>query len=89
MLAALLIFLTQALTSWAFGWTKLSTGFLIELAIEPLPFGAQSLVHIDWGGSSTGLDGIVHSWTYAHPVAVQHLQNWVKASLQPSLHSVT
>jgi hypothetical protein len=34
--AVLLIFVTQAVTSWAFGWTRLSTGFLIELAIEPL-----------------------------------------------------
>jgi hypothetical protein len=79
--AVILIFFTQALTSWAFGWTRLSTGFLVELAIEPLPFGEHSLVHIDWAASSTGLDGIVHSWTYAHPVALMHLQNWVRASL--------
>jgi hypothetical protein len=79
--AAILIFFTQALTSWAFGWTRLSTGFLVELAIEPLPFGEHSLVHIDWTAGSTGLDGIVHSWTYAHPVALMHLQNWVRASL--------
>jgi hypothetical protein len=78
---ALLIFVTQALTSWAFGWTRLSTGFLVELAIEPLPFGEHSLVHIDWASGVTGLDGIVHSWTYSHPGAVMHLQNWVRASL--------
>jgi alpha-beta hydrolase superfamily lysophospholipase len=79
--AVFLIVSTQAVTSWAFGWTRLSTGFLVELAIEPLPFGAHSLVHIDWAAGSTGLDGIVHSWTYAHPVALMHLQNWVRASL--------
>jgi len=79
--AVILIFFTQALTSWAFGWTRLSTGFLVELAIEPLPFGEHSLDHIDWAAGSTGLDGIVHSWTYAHPVALMHLQNWVRASL--------
>jgi hypothetical protein len=79
--AVLLIFVTQAVTSWFFGWTRLSTGFLIELAIEPLPFGEHSLVHIDWTAGSIGLDGIVHSWTYAHPTAIRHLQDWVKASL--------
>lgn len=82
LLAALLIFLTQALTSWAFGWTRLSTGFLVELAIEPLPFGEHRLVHIDWETGSIGMDGIVHSWTYAHPDAILHLENWVKASLR-------
>jgi hypothetical protein len=79
--AVFLIFLTQAVTSWAFGWTRLSTGFLVELAIEPLPFGEHSLIHIDWAAGSIGLDGIVHSWTYAHPVAIMHLQNWVRESL--------
>jgi hypothetical protein len=79
--AVFLIFLTQALTSWTFGWTRFFTGFLVELAIEPLPFGEHSLVHIDWTADSIGLDGIVHSWTYAHPVAIMHLQNWVRESL--------
>ncbi len=79
--AVLLIFITQAVTSWAFGWTRLSTGFLVELAIEPLPFGEHSLIHIDWATASIGLDGMVHSWTYAHPDAIIHLQNWVRESL--------
>jgi pimeloyl-ACP methyl ester carboxylesterase len=75
------VFFTQAVTSWAFGWTRLSTGFLAELAIEPLPFGEHSLVHVDWSASSPGLEGIAHSWTYAHPVAIRHIQDWVKAAL--------
>jgi hypothetical protein len=77
----LLVFVTQAVTSWAFGWMRLSTGFLVELAVEPLPFGTHSLVHVDWTAGSIGLDGIVHSWTYAHPVAIMHLQDWIRASL--------
>jgi hypothetical protein len=81
LLAAFLIFVTQALTSWAFGWTSLWTGFLVELAIEPLPFGEHSLVHIDWAANSVGLDGYAHSWTYAHPDAIKHLQDWVRESL--------
>jgi len=80
-LVALLIFLTQALTSWFFGWTRLSTGLLVELAIEPLPFGEHSLIHINWTAGSIGLDGIAHSWTHSHPVATMHLQNWVRESL--------
>jgi hypothetical protein len=79
--AVFLIFLAQAVTSWAFGWTRFSTGFLVELAIEPLPFGEHRLMHIDWTAGSNGPDGFVHSWTYAHQVAIKHLQNWVRASL--------
>lgn len=77
--AALLIFLTQAITARAFGWTELTIGFFVELAIEPLPFGPYSLVHIDW--SAYPLEGKTHSWTYAHPLAIQRLQDWVKTAL--------
>jgi pimeloyl-ACP methyl ester carboxylesterase len=79
--AVLLIFLTQALTSWFFGWTRLSTGFLVELAIEPLPFGEHPLVHIDWTAGPIELVGMTHSWTHDHPVAILHLQRWVRESL--------
>jgi Alpha/beta hydrolase of unknown function (DUF915) len=75
------IFLVQALTSRAFGWTSLATGFLVELAIEPLPFGTYSLVHVDWNAEATSSEKFAHSLTYAHPAAIRHLQNWVKASL--------
>jgi len=81
LLLAFVIFVTQAIMCWAFGWTQLSTGLLVELAIEPLPFGAHSLIHIDWSEGPGKFEGIVHSWTYAHPAAIMHLQNWVRASL--------
>jgi hypothetical protein len=81
LLLAFFIFLVQALTSRAFGWTRLSMGFLVELAIEPIPFGNYSLVNVDWNAESTGSEELAHSWTYAHPAAIRHLQNWVKASL--------
>ncbi len=81
-LVAFIIFLTQALTSWAFGWMELSTGFFVELAIEPVPFGAHSMAHIDWSADALGLEGITHSWTYAHPKAIQYVQEWIKATLQ-------
>jgi hypothetical protein len=83
--AALLILVEQALTTRAFGWTDFLTGFLVELAIEPLPFGAHSLTHIDWSEGTGALEGIVHSWTYAHPVAVRHLQEWVRSALEPNV----
>ena len=85
LLVAFLIIFTQAVTSWVFGWTRLSTGFLVELAVGPIPFGAHSLVHIDWAHGSIGLDGIVHSWTYAHPTAIVHLPNWVRAIVRNCL----
>jgi triacylglycerol esterase/lipase EstA (alpha/beta hydrolase family) len=37
--------------------------------------------HIDWSEGPSQFEGIVHSWTYAHPAAIMHLQNWVRASL--------
>lgn len=76
-----LIISSQAVMSWAFGWTQLFTGLLVELAIEPLPFESHSLTHIDWSVDNLNLRGITHSWTYAHPLAIKHLQNWVKAAL--------
>jgi pimeloyl-ACP methyl ester carboxylesterase len=81
-LAAFSIFLAQALTSWAFGWMEFSTGFFVELAIEPLPFGAHTMAHIDWSAGAVGLEGITHSWTYAHPKAIQYVQEWVKTTLR-------
>src|SRR4051812_41683588 len=72
-LAVVIIVLAQALTLWAFGWTELLTGFFVELSIEPLPFGAHSMVHIDWSTKAPGIVGITHSWTYAHPDAIRYV----------------
>jgi hypothetical protein len=71
----------QAVMARAFGWTDLLAGFLTELAIEPLPFGTHSLVHIDWSDGSFSGDGIVHGWTYSHPRAVEHIRSWVVSTL--------
>jgi pimeloyl-ACP methyl ester carboxylesterase len=81
-LGALVIFLAQAITSRLFGWTGLSTGFFVELAIEPLPFGVNSMTHIDWSVNPLRLQGMTHSWTYADPGAIQSLRTWVKSALQ-------
>jgi hypothetical protein len=59
-----------------------STGFFVELAIEPLPFGAHSMAHIDWSADALGLEGVTHSWTYANPSAIRYIQDWVKTALQ-------
>jgi pimeloyl-ACP methyl ester carboxylesterase len=79
--AALLVILWQAIAARAFGWTSLLSGFVIELAIEPLPLGDHKLFLIDWSSAAAGLEGIVHSWTYGHPLAIAHIQEWVVASL--------
>jgi Serine aminopeptidase, S33 len=79
---ALIIFLAQALTARAFGWTGLTTGLFVELAIEPLPFGVNSMTHIDWSANPLRLQGMTHSWTYADPNAIRAIQDWVKATLQ-------
>jgi hypothetical protein len=68
-------------TSWVFGWTGLFAGPLVQLAIEPIPYGAHSLIHIPWTGCSHPLESLVHSWTYAHPVALEHLRSWVQSGL--------
>jgi hypothetical protein len=81
-LGALIIFLAQAFTSRAFGWMGLSIGLFVELAIEPLPFGVNSMTHIDWSANPLRLRGMMHSWTYADPAAIQSLKDWVKAALQ-------
>jgi hypothetical protein len=81
-LGALIIFLAQALTSRAFGWTGLAIGLFVELAIEPLPFGVNSMAHIDWSANSLRLPGMTHSWTYADPAAIQSVKDWVKTALR-------
>jgi hypothetical protein len=81
LLGSMWILATQAFASWAFGWTRFSTGLFVELAIEPLPFGAHGLTHIDWSTSPPDVSGITHSWTYAHPAAIRCIQDWVRERL--------
>ena len=76
------VFILHAITLWAFGWTGFIHGFVVEMAVEPLPFGNHSLENIDWtSGVAAGLRGIVHSWTYAHPLAIRQIQEWVRENL--------
>jgi hypothetical protein len=81
LVSATLILAMQAFTFWLFGWTGWVGGFLVELAIEPLPFGRHSLVHIDWNSSSSTATGIVHSWTYAHPASIKCIKDWASLRL--------
>jgi hypothetical protein len=81
--AAFFVLAAQAIMARAFGWTGLAAGLLTELAIEPVPFGNHLLVHIDWSTKrSVVSDGIVHSWTYSHPLAVEHIKSWVISTLK-------
>jgi hypothetical protein len=78
---ASLILVTQAISMRCFGWSDFLSGLLIELAIEPLPIGVHTLAHIDWALGSAQLIGGRHSWTYAHPVAIRLISEWVLARL--------
>jgi pimeloyl-ACP methyl ester carboxylesterase len=73
----------QAIMARSFGWGGLWAGLLTELAIEPLPFGEHSLVHIDWNAANlSSPDSILHSWTYSHPLAIEHIKKWVVSTLK-------
>jgi pimeloyl-ACP methyl ester carboxylesterase len=73
-LAGLLLLLSQALVSKAFGWTDFVTSFLVDLAIEPIPFGSRKLIHIEWSPASSSAEALTHSWTYSHPAAIEHIK---------------
>lgn len=78
---AIATLVAQSVSMWAFGLARFAEGLVIELAVEALPFGTHSLVNIDWNfGAVLGFEGIVHSWTYAHPLAIQHIHLWVLKS---------
>jgi pimeloyl-ACP methyl ester carboxylesterase len=79
----IIFFTAQAFCSWVFGWTGFLTGLLVEFAIEPLPFGDHRLVHVDWSSGLSGAD-MVHSWTYSHPEAIEHIKQWVVTTLKRS-----
>lgn len=81
MIIALFVFVWQAVAGRAFGWTSFITGFVVELAIEPLPFGEHQLFTLDWNTDPSGLQGIVHSWTYGDPRAIAYIQEWIVRSI--------
>jgi hypothetical protein len=76
------VFLVQALASWAFGWTSFVFGLLVEMAVEPVPFGSYRLIHIDW--SREEMPGLAHSQTYVNECALAHLREWVGVTLRRS-----
>jgi hypothetical protein len=87
-LATYFVLGAQAIMARSFGWSGLWAGLLTELAIEPLPFGEHSLIHIDWNATNPAApDGILHSWTYSHPLAVEHIKMWVFSTLAVEAHS--
>lgn len=52
---ALVVFFYQAFAAYWFGWTDLRAGFLVELAIEPVPYGGHRLHVLDWTKKSEDL----------------------------------
>lgn len=95
-----------SVAAWAFGWSRLSRGFMIECSVEALPFGENRLVHLEWLPPSPdeqkphgkwnrwnepnfSAEIMLHSWTHSHPVAIRHVANWIKESVQDARSAQT
>jgi hypothetical protein len=76
---AIFCFIWQALATRAFGWSSLMHGFVIELAVEPLPFGENKLYTMNWEIGPS--DNIVHSWTYEDTRAIDYIEKWIAQSM--------
>ena len=79
---ALVVFFYQAFAAYWFGWTDLRAGFLVEMAIEPVPYRGQRLGVLDWDARSEDLPGLIYSWTYVHPDAIDLIGKWIVDSLE-------
>ena len=70
----------QALASRAFGWTGFLDGLFLDMAVEPVPFGAHPLEHIPWN-AVPGTAAYTHSWSYEDPAALKRVQGWTATLL--------
>jgi pimeloyl-ACP methyl ester carboxylesterase len=75
-MTVLLLAIGQSATAWSFGLGSITATLCVELAIEPLPFGEHSLVHVDWS-KSAGIDRNGVHRTYANPFAIKYIGSWV------------
>lgn len=79
-LVALSLIGTQALLFKMFGLTSFTDGFLLDIAVEPLPFGRHELTHIPWS-SRAGTPDFTHSWTYEDLSALARIKAWTIETL--------
>jgi hypothetical protein len=76
LIVTLLGLVVQAVASRAFGWTSFLDGFLLDMAVEPIPFGSHLLVHVPWS-EKLGASGLTHSETYKDETSLRQIHAWV------------
>jgi hypothetical protein len=82
-IVTLLGLVVQAVTSLAFGWTSFLDGFLLDMAVEPIPFGSHCLVHVPWS-DRLGASELTHSSTYEHETSLRQIHAWLSEALTRS-----
>ena len=80
LIVTLLGVVVQAVASRAFGWTSFLDGFLLDMAVEPIPFGSHLLVHVPWS-ERLGASELKHSWTYEDETSLRQIHAWVSEVL--------
>jgi pimeloyl-ACP methyl ester carboxylesterase len=77
----LTVFVTLALTLKGFGWTGFFDGFVVELAVDPVPCGSRQFVSLDWSARTDAAGDMVHSWGYSHPAAMEEIDRFVRTAV--------
>ena len=80
LIVTLLGVVVQAVASRAFGWTSFLDGFLLDMAVEPIPFGSHLLVHVPWS-ERLGAFELAHGWTYEHETSLRQIHAWLCETL--------
>jgi hypothetical protein len=80
-LTAAVWMVTQAITSRAFGWASFMDSLMLDMAVEPVPFGSHRLDHFAWDSQPSSA-GLTHSWIYEDPAALDRIREWTKSRLQ-------
>ncbi len=86
--SVILLFVLSVSTGWLalFGWLGPGLALFGDLAVEPTPEGALTLMHVDWKAQNTkSLLALNHSRTYVNPDALRYITKWVIEHLM--LHS--
>jgi pimeloyl-ACP methyl ester carboxylesterase len=65
----------QAVASRVFGWTGFVDGLMVDMSVEPVPYGTHVLEHIPWDADA-GFSRLMHSSTYEHEVALSRIRSW-------------
>lgn len=86
--SVILLFVLSVSTVWLalFGWLGPGLALFGDLAVEPTPEGAVTLMHVDWeAGNTESILALNHSRTYVNPDALKYIATWIIGHLM--LHS--